>query len=185
MLGSRIWLSEVLAIYSTLVFICCPSPFHTFKLSRWMSELLWLVARMFVSNKAHAFSWSTARVAGTSLVCKAVGGVRGKSGEQGDGDSASKAFYRSPCDPGARCQQSPSPAQQREGSPGQEDIPERGSEMVWWAKAFAAQPDDLNSLPRTHMVEGEYRLLLVSIWPPHVHCDVFSERERAHLLNLW
>lgn len=76
--------------------LCCPSPLHTLRLSRWMSELLWLAARTIVNNKAHAFSWSTERVAGTHLVCKAIGGVRGKSGKQDDGDSASKAFYRSP-----------------------------------------------------------------------------------------
>jgi hypothetical protein len=31
----------------------------------------------------------------------------------------------------------------------------RAGEMAQWVKALAAKPDNLNSIPRTHMMEGE------------------------------
>lgn len=36
---------------------------------------------------------------------------------------------------------------------------EVGSGMVWQVKALAAKPDNLSSMPRTHMVDGQNSLL--------------------------
>lgn len=42
--------------------------------------------------------------------------------------------------------------------------------MAQWGKVLAAKPDNLSSIPRTHIVERERLLLLVVLWPPHMHC---------------
>lgn len=49
-------------------------------------------------------------------------------------------------------------------------------EMVLWVKAPAAKPDDVSSITRTHMTEGEKQLLQVVLHmhatacsPPHKH----------------
>ena len=39
------------------------------------------------------------------------------------------------------------------------------TERAQWGKELAAEPEDLSSNLKTHMVEGENQLLPVTLWP--------------------
>lgn len=41
-----------------------------------------------------------------------------------------------------------------------------------WEKVLAAKPDDLNSIPKTHLVEEEDCLLQAVFWFPHTQYNM-------------
>lgn len=48
------------------------------------------------------------------------------------------------------------------------------SEMAQEVKARATKFDDLNTSPRTHMLEGENQFLQVVVWHPHIYSGTLA-----------
>ena len=45
-------------------------------------------------------------------------------------------------------------------------------QMIQRAKVLTANPDNLSSIPRTHMEEEENPLLHMTLWPPYMFCGM-------------
>ena len=45
----------------------------------------------------------------------------------------------------------------------------RAGKMAQWMRVLTTKPGNLSSIPRTHMVEGENRLLQVVLWSSHTY----------------
>lgn len=52
----------------------------------------------------------------------------------------------------------------------------RVSGMSLWAQVFAARPDDLSLILRTHIVGGENQPLQAVLRSPHFNCGVYHTR---------
>jgi hypothetical protein len=52
--------------------------------------------------------------------------------------------------------------------------------MAQLLKVLAAKPDDLSSIPGTHVVEGKSRRPQVVLWPPQVHYGIHTHTEHIH-----
>lgn len=56
--------------------------------------------------------------------------------------------------------------------------------MAQRVKAHATEPDDLNSIPRTHMVEGKNTLRKAVLWTPRTHmhaCECKINTQKSNL----
>ena len=57
---------------------------------------------------------------------------------------------------------------------------DQGAKMAQWVRALVAKPDDLRSIPRTHIVGGENRLWNVDRCPLHVWHSMTHQHIHTH-----